>query len=227
MTHFHFPARDAKIPARDAVTIRSDVVRCICKPFTKGRFDTAEVVCGALRLYEVSSDADPRRAAKRILLHRPNSHKNPLLVEGQSTMSAKAEAVQIQYPLRERRKRRTRAALIEAAVDLFSTKGYDDTTLEEVADQAGLHVQTLYRHFPSKPELAVAVDRTHVEDFRVAIEDPDRSDTTFEFWRKRIILATSGLETQTGGYRNFRALVQQQNRSPSIALRLHTLLFTS
>lgn len=138
-------------------------------------------------------------------------------------MSANAETAQVQYPLRERRKRRTRAALIEAAVDLFSTKGYDDTTLEEVADQAGLHVQTLYRHFPSKPELAVAVDRTHLEDFRVAIEDPGRSDTTFEFWRERIILATSGLKEHAGGYRNFRALVLQQNRSPSIALRLHTV----
>lgn len=138
-------------------------------------------------------------------------------------MSAKAEAVQIQYPLRERRKRRTRAALIEAAVDLFSTKGYDDTTLEEVADQAGLHVQTLYRHFPSKPELAVAVDRKQVEEFRIAIEDPDRSDNTFEFWRKRIILVTSGLKTQADGYKDFRALVRQQDRSPSIALRLHTI----
>ncbi len=138
-------------------------------------------------------------------------------------MSAKAEAVQIQYPLRERRKRRTRAALIEAAVDLFSSKGYDDTTLEEVADRAGLHVQTLYRHFPSKPELAVAVDRQQIEEFRVAIEDPDRSDTTFEFWRERIILVTSGLKNETDGYQKFRALVLQQNRSPSIALRLHTV----
>ena len=138
-------------------------------------------------------------------------------------MSAKAEAVQIQYPLRERRKRRTRAALIEAAVDLFSTKGYDDTTLEEVADQAGLHVQTLYRHFASKPELAVAVDRQQVEAFRVAIEDPDRSENTFEFWRGRIMLSIAELGRQAGGYRNFQALVRQQNSSPSIALRVHTV----
>ena len=138
-------------------------------------------------------------------------------------MSTQAQATTIQYPLRERRKQRTRAALIDAAIGLFSTKGYDDTTLEEVADHAGLHVQTLYRHFPSKPELAIAVDRRQIEQFRRAIEDPARTTTTFEFWRERIVLNTTQLQEEAGGLSNFRALVRQQHRSPSIALRLHTL----
>ena len=129
----------------------------------------------------------------------------------------------VQYPLRERRKQRTRAALIDAAIGLFSTKGYDDTTLEEVADHAGLHVQTLYRHFPSKPELAIAVDRRQIKDFRLAIEDPERSTTTFEFWRGQIVHNTTQLRQEAGGLSNFRALLRQQHRSPSIALRLHTL----
>ena len=138
-------------------------------------------------------------------------------------MSAEPQATHIQYPLRERRKQRTRAALIDAAIGLFSTKGYDDTTLEEVADHAGLHVQTLYRHFPSKPELAIAVDRRQIEAFRQAIEDPARTTTTFEFWRERIVLNTTQLREEAGELSNLRTLVRQQHRSPSIALRLHTL----
>jgi len=131
--------------------------------------------------------------------------------------------MQVQYPLRERRKQRTRAALIDAAIGLFSTKGYDDTTLEEVADHAGLHVQTLYRHFPSKPELAIAVDRRQIKAFRQAIEDPERTSTTFQFWRELIVRNTTQLQSDTGGLSNFRALLRQQHRSPSIALRLHTM----
>ncbi len=131
--------------------------------------------------------------------------------------------MQVQYPLRERRKQRTRAALIDAAIGLFSTKGYDDTTLEEVADHAGLHVQTLYRHFPSKPELAIAVDRRQIEAFREAIEDPERDSTTFQFWREQIVRNTTQLQSEAGGLSNFRALLREQHRSPSIALRLHTL----
>lgn len=131
--------------------------------------------------------------------------------------------MQVQYPLRERRKQRTRAALIDAAIGLFSTKGYDDTTLEEVADHAGLHVQTLYRHFPSKPELAIAVDRRQIKAFRQAIEDPERTSTTFQFWREQIVRNTTQLQSDTGGLSNFRTLLRQQHRSPSIALRLHTM----
>lgn len=138
-------------------------------------------------------------------------------------MSAQPQTAHVQYPLRERRKQRTRAALIDAAIGLFSTKGYDDTTLEEVADHAGLHVQTLYRHFPSKPELAIAVDRRQIEQFRQAIEDPARTNDTFEFWRGQIVFNTTQLEQETGGLSNFRELLRQQHRSPSIALRLHTL----
>ena len=139
-------------------------------------------------------------------------------------MSAKAEAAQVQYPLRERRKQRTRAALIDAAYGLFSTKGYDDTTLEEVADEAGLHVQTLYRHFPSKPDLAIAVDRNQIEHFRAAIDDPQRTGTTFEFWRDAIIRNAAELEAQTRGLEHYRELVRQTDRSPSVALRLHTIM---
>ena len=138
-------------------------------------------------------------------------------------MSAQPQTVHVQYPLRERRKQRTRAALIDAAIGLFSTKGYDDTTLEEVADHAGLHVQTLYRHFPSKPELAIAVDRRQIEEFRQAIEDPARTSDTFAFWRGQIVFNTTQLEREAGGLSNFRELLRQQHRSPSIALRLHTL----
>lgn len=138
-------------------------------------------------------------------------------------MSAKTEAGKVQYPLRERRKQRTRAALIDAAYGLFATKGYDDTTLEQVADEAGLHVQTLYRHFPSKPDLAIAVDRNQIEDFRVAIDDPQRTGTTFEFWREAIIRNVAGLEAQSRGLEHYRELVRPTDRSPSVALRLHTI----
>lgn len=60
--------------------------------------------------------------------------------------------MKIQYPLREKRKKKIRSDLMLAAVELFADKGYEQTTLAEVADQAGTHVQTLYRHFPTKAD---------------------------------------------------------------------------
>ena len=77
----------------------------------------------------------------------------------------------------------TRKKLVRAARQLFISQGYDNTTLEEIAHAAGLHVQTLYRHFGTKQDLARAGDIYWLELFEEAIEKRDRTQSTFKFWR--------------------------------------------
>jgi len=43
-----------------------------------------------------------------------------------------------------------RLALYKTAIDLIGERGYEATTLREVADRAGVSVGLLYRYFPSK-----------------------------------------------------------------------------
>ena len=50
-----------------------------------------------------------------------------------------------------------RQRLLEAGFRLFAEQGIEKVTLNEVAREAGVGVATLFRHFPSKPELAVAI----------------------------------------------------------------------
>ncbi|WP_084398914.1 TetR/AcrR family transcriptional regulator [Henriciella aquimarina] len=88
-----------------------------------------------------------------------------------------------QYPLRTKRKAETRKKIVRAAQEILYRKGYEVTTLEEIADAAGVHVQTLYRHFPNKQTLASYGDRRWFEKFRERITDPQRTETTFVFWR--------------------------------------------
>src|ERR1700712_5338005 len=45
---------------------------------------------------------------------------------------------------------RTRNALLEAALNLFSANGYDETTTDEIAESAGLSPRTFFRYFPTK-----------------------------------------------------------------------------
>jgi AcrR family transcriptional regulator len=45
---------------------------------------------------------------------------------------------------------RTRDALFEAAMDLFSAHGYDGTTTDEIAEAAGVSPRTFFRYFPTK-----------------------------------------------------------------------------
>jgi AcrR family transcriptional regulator len=51
------------------------------------------------------------------------------------------------------RKARTRAAIIEAATVLFAERGYEDTSIHEVAARADTGVGTLYNYFDSKEEI--------------------------------------------------------------------------
>lgn len=67
--------------------------------------------------------------------------------------------------IRKHRKAHSRERLITAAGKLFAEFGYDDTTLESVADMAGLHVQTLYRHFPTKDELSASLMHENLTRF--------------------------------------------------------------
>ena len=59
-------------------------------------------------------------------------------------------------PKRERGKQRV-AALIDAGAELFAEKGYEVTTMTEIASRAGAAIGSLYQFFPSKEALAEAL----------------------------------------------------------------------
>lgn len=52
--------------------------------------------------------------------------------------------------LREQKAQRTRAAILDAALDLFGEQGFEQTTMDQVAARAEVGVATLYRYFPTK-----------------------------------------------------------------------------
>ncbi|MDQ2877016.1 MAG: TetR/AcrR family transcriptional regulator, partial [Actinomycetota bacterium] len=55
--------------------------------------------------------------------------------------------------LRERKRGRTRRALVEAAVDLFDRQGYDQTTVAEIAAGAQVSPRSFFSYFGSKEEI--------------------------------------------------------------------------
>ncbi|MGD9695406.1 MAG: TetR/AcrR family transcriptional regulator [Thermoleophilia bacterium] len=58
--------------------------------------------------------------------------------------------------LRERKKRRTRRAIADAALDLFDRQGYQATTIAQIAEAADVSPRTVSAYFPAKEELAFA-----------------------------------------------------------------------
>ena len=60
--------------------------------------------------------------------------------------------------LRERKKARTRASLREHALRLFREKGYQATTVEQIAAAAEVSPSTFFRYFPTKEDLVLQDD---------------------------------------------------------------------
>jgi AcrR family transcriptional regulator len=59
---------------------------------------------------------------------------------------------------REERKQQTRRAIQEHALRLFLADGYDATTVERIAEAAGVSHMTFFRHFPTKESVVTDDD---------------------------------------------------------------------
>jgi AcrR family transcriptional regulator len=75
---------------------------------------------------------------------------------------------------RAERSRRTREKVVEAARELFLAQGYGATSLQEIADQAGVAVQTIYFVFRNKRTLFKDVVDTSIAGDTEPVATMDR-----------------------------------------------------
>jgi AcrR family transcriptional regulator len=70
--------------------------------------------------------------------------------------------------LRERKKAKTRAAIQHEALRLFREQGYEETTIEQIAEAAEVSESTFYRYFPTKDDVVLwdEFDPLLIEAFR-------------------------------------------------------------
>jgi AcrR family transcriptional regulator len=70
-----------------------------------------------------------------------------------------------------------RAAILEAALEVFSRRGYHAASIDEIAQAAGISKGLIYEHFPSKRELHVSLLERHVQEiFGRLVRSADTSD---------------------------------------------------
>jgi TetR/AcrR family transcriptional regulator len=84
----------------------------------------------------------------------------------------------------------TKGTIIEAALSLFSRRGYESTGVQEIADAAGITKPTLYYYFGSKQGLLEAVVTSYGETFTGII----RKEAEY---RHDLVINLSGLFRET------------------------------
>lgn len=101
----------------------------------------------------------------------------------------------------------TRQAVLDAALQVMSRRGYAGTRLEDIARAAKVTRGAIYHHFPGKPELFAALvdDATEVGNRAVARAIAEGGD--FLGTAERILIYTIDLMAQDGRFRGATALL--------------------
>lgn len=122
-------------------------------------------------------------------------------------------------PLRARKKAETRLNIVQQARDLFDRKGFDATTIDEIADAANVHKQTVFRYFPSKEDIALVFRIDAFEEFKQSLLAPDRTDSVIQCWRKHVKRAANRV-AKRGDFYRYTQLINSDPRLHAASLRL-------
>jgi len=101
------------------------------------------------------------------------------MTEPEATIETRSPREKNRPVVRRESSRKTRETIIQAALDEFSSKGYDGGRVDEIALRAGINKNVLYHHFGNKDDLFTAVleytydaIRSHQKDLQIRGMDP-------------------------------------------------------
>ena len=88
--------------------------------------------------------------------------------------------------LRERKKQQTRETIERVALELFAERGYDETTLAEIADAADVSPRTIFSYFTGKEDILFCDEAGNIENVRQALRQRPTGTTTVDALREFI-----------------------------------------
>ncbi len=106
-----------------------------------------------------------------------------------------------------RRQQRIRRSLATTAMDMFLTRGYEATTVEEIVDIVEISPSTFYRHFPGKSDLVVEYSRLRMNEVMVLLAARPAEESLAEALAAAVETAAATLGHDMGQLRHFEELV--------------------
>src|SRR5260370_7163485 len=97
-------------------------------------------------------------------------------------------------PLRERKKVRTRRALADAALRMFSENGFGATKLEDLAEEAEVSKSTFFRFFPAKEAAAIEAEAELWSAYLTALAERELAGPVLGELHQALAAAAAGLD---------------------------------
>ncbi len=116
--------------------------------------------------------------------------------------------------LRERKKQQTRETIARVALDLFAERGYDETTLADIAEAANVAPRTIFAYFESKEDILLGGERSFLDDLRRRLDERPAGTTTVDALREFISEIPPGDERD-----KLRKKVMSEN--PVLQMKMH------
>jgi AcrR family transcriptional regulator len=116
--------------------------------------------------------------------------------------------------LRQRKKQQTREAIHRAAMRLFAERGFEATTIADIAAAADIAPRTFFSYFASKEEAVFPKFETAFADFDRALRERASGTTALDALREWIM---QGAEHYLGDVEDARLEAQLRRDSPAVA----------
>ncbi|MFD8081169.1 TetR/AcrR family transcriptional regulator [Kitasatospora sp. NPDC059722] len=123
--------------------------------------------------------------------------------------------------LRELNKRRTREAISHAATRLFIDRGFERTTIAEVATAAGVAKMTVTNHFPRKEDLFLDLHEEMVARYARAVADRAPGESALAALRRACLAEIDRRDAALGF--SGEAFARTITESPALTARLREL----
>jgi AcrR family transcriptional regulator len=98
------------------------------------------------------------------------------------------------------KKQRTRLAIKTAAIELFAENGYSDTTINDIADRAGVASRTVTLHFPTKEELLFDAEPFALEGLSERLSLRGNDESALDALRDWMATTMTALDVSRGEY---------------------------
>ncbi|MFI0451695.1 TetR family transcriptional regulator [Actinomadura sp. 6N118] len=119
---------------------------------------------------------------------------------------------------RERKKQRTREALIDAAFELFAEKGFDATTVEEIADAVDVSSRTFFRYFASKEDVALTFQEEQHQAILAALTARPPDEPVVTALRRAVVDIVQAAERGESGFdpQRLSTMMELMQKSPTL-----------